>query len=177
MATEISLEPGEHLIFQDGFQSDGYSQPFAFAVTDRAVFVTKEKHFSKESWYFERIPLSRIQQVFLRRERSFWIWTFSALLFVSGLILAVIMMSNALNNEPGTRVGGAPFAMIVCGLIMPFLAKGRKILTVELIGGIYKWKPKLVVDKKSRKRIQNLQEDILTACRSAGIQVLQENKS
>ena len=176
MATEISLEPGENLVFEDGFQPDGYSQPFAFAVTDRAVFVTKEKHFSKESWYFERIPLSRIRQVFLRRERSFWIWAFSALLFVFGSILTVSMMSNALTNAPGTRVGGAPFAMIVGGLAMPFLAKGRKILIVESIDGIYKWKPKLVVDKTSRKQIQNLQADILTACQSVGIQVLKENQ-
>ena len=175
MAVEIPLEPNEELIFSDSFQADNRTLPFAFAVTDRAIFVSKEKHFAKESWYFERIPINQVKQVFLRRERSLPLLLLSGLLFISGSIFAFVMMSNALSQEPGTRVSGVPFAMIVCGLIMPFLAKGRKVLIIESVNGIYKWKPRLVVDKKSKNRIKTLQADILNVCENIGIQVLKEN--
>jgi hypothetical protein len=175
MAAEIQLEPNEELIFSDNFQADSSSIPFAFAVTNLAIFISKEKHFAKESWYFERIPLRQVKQIFLRRERSLPILLLSGLLLISGLVFAFVMMSNALNQVPGSRVSGVPFAMIVCGLVMPFLAKGRKVLVVESENDIYKWKPRLVVDKKSRNQIRTLQEDILNVCEKVGIRVLTEN--
>jgi hypothetical protein len=175
MAIEIPLEPNEELVFSDSFQADSKTLPFAFAASDRNLFISKQKHFAKESWYFEKIPIEQIKQVFLRRERSLPLVLFSALLFISGLILAFIMMSNALNQELGTRVSGVPFAMIVCGLVMPFLAKGRKVLIIESANGIHKWKPRLVVDKKSRNRIKTFQTEILNVCEHLGLRILRDS--
>lgn len=174
MSIEIPLEPNEELVFSDSFQADSRTLPFAFAASDRAVFISKEKHFARESWYFERIPIEQIKQVFLRRERSLPLLIMSILLGVSGAVLAFVMMSNALNQEAGTRVSGVPFAMIVCGLVTPFLAKGRKVLIIDSANGIYKWKPRLVVDKKSRNQIKNLQAEILNVCGHLGIRVISE---
>ena len=149
MSTKIHLEPNEELIFSDSFQADSRSIPFSFAVSNLAVFISKEKHFAKESWYFEKIPLGQVKQIFLRRERSLPILVLSGLLLISGLIFAFVMMSNALYQVPGTRVSGVPFGMIVGGLLIPFLSRGRKVLIVESENGTFKWKPRLVVDKKS----------------------------
>jgi hypothetical protein len=99
----------------------------------------------------------------------------SGLLLISGLVFAFVMMSNALYQMPGTRVSGVPFAMIVAGLLIPFLAKGRKVLVVESEKGIHKWKPRLVVDKKSRNQIRDLQEEILNVCEKVRIRVMKEN--
>jgi hypothetical protein len=87
MAVEIPLELKEELIFSDSFQADSRSLPFSFAVSDRAVFISKEKHFAKESWYFERIPLDQVKQIFLSQERSLPLLIFSGLLLVAGLVL------------------------------------------------------------------------------------------
>lgn len=171
MPIELPLEANEELIFSDSFQADSRTLPFAFAASNRAIFISKEKHFAKESWYFERIPLEEVKQVFLRRERSLPLLIISALLFITGLIFSFEMMSNALAQEPGTRVSGVPFAMIVCGLVMPFLAKGRNILIVDSTKGLFKWKPRLVVDKKSKNQIKTLQSEILNVCEQLGVQV------
>lgn len=170
MSTEISLDENEKLIFSDSFQADEYSIPFSFAVSNLAIFVSKEKHFAKDSWYLEKIPIEEVKRVFLRKERSVFILIISILLFVSGSVFAFIMMSNALNQEAGTRISGVPFAMIVAGLIMPFLAKGRSVLLVETTKETFKWKPKLVIDKKSRNHIKKFQAEILNVCKSLGIE-------
>ena len=174
MPIEIPLEPNEELVFSDSFQADSKTLPFAFAASNSNVFISQEKHFAKEPWYFKKIPVEQIKQVFLRRERSLPLVLISALLFISGLILAFIMMSNALNQAPGTRVSGVPFAMIVCGLVIPFLAKGRKVLIIESVTGTHKWKPRLVVDKKSRNQIKTFQAEILNVCERLGIKVIRE---
>jgi hypothetical protein len=174
MAFEVSLEPNEQLIFQDGFKADKYTEPFAFAVTDRAIFITRVKHFRKDPWYFEKVPLSKVNKVILRRERSLPIWILSGLCFVFGWIFLIKMMLPALRGDAG-YVSGVPLAMIVCGIVIPFIARGRNALIVELEKGKYKWKPRLVVDKESRNQVRQFQENILNACRSAGIKVERVN--
>jgi len=175
MAVEIPLETNEELIFSDSFQSDKYSIPFSFAASNCAIFVSKEKHFAKNSWYLEKIPVERVKRVFLRKERSLLIIIISVVLLISGLIFTFTMMSNVLNQEPGTRVSGVPFAMIIAGLIIPFLARGRNVLVIESVKETFKWKPKLVVDKKSRNQIKKFQSEILDVCKHLGIQTQNES--
>ena len=174
MSLKLSLEPEEKLIFKDSLRNSRYPYPFTFAVTDRAVFVTREKHFAKESWYLERIPLASIRQVFLSRQRRWSVIISSGLVFVFGLTLIVFMIIPFLNGEETARIKFLPFLITIFGLAMPFLAKRRKTLVVQLNDGIYKWKPKLAIDKESRKQIQALQEQFLAACRTVGIHVMEE---
>jgi hypothetical protein len=169
----ILLEPSEKLIFEDAMEvKSRHDKPFVFGVTDQAVHFLREKHFAKESWQLERIPISTVVQVFLKKQRRLPVIIFSGLLFISGLVMSVIMMKNALGGQPGTRVSGVPFALVVAGLIIPFISKGREILVVQTREKIYKWKPQFVVDKKSRDKIKDLQQNAIAACRKAGVHVL-----
>ncbi len=176
MAFDIELEPDEKLILCNEFQADRHTEPFAFAVSDRAIFITRIKHFVRDPYYFERVPLASVKQVSLKRGRPLFMWVLAFLFFGFGLTLTFLMMMPVLRGEEG-YVSGVPIAMTVCGLILPFIAKGRKVLTVELKNETYKWKPRLVVDKKSREQIQKLQEGILNACEQVGIKILKENGS
>jgi hypothetical protein len=170
----IPLEPGETLIFEDAIEAKSRNdKPFVFGVTDRSVHFLREKHFAKESWQLERIPIPTIVQVFLKKQRRLPVIIFSGLLFVAGLIMSVIMMMNALNQLPGTKVSGIPFAILVCGIVLPFLSKGREVIVVQTRDKLYKWKPQLMVDKKSRYKIKDLQQNAIAACRKAGVHIFQ----
>lgn len=177
MPTEISLEPEETLIFCDSIETNLDNFPFTFAVTNRAVYVTREKHFAKESCELERIPLNRIRQVFLSRQRRWSIIILSGLVSVFGLTLTVLMTIPFLNGDETARIKVAPPVIAIFGLIMPFLLKKRKTLVVQLDDETYKWKPKLVFDKHHRARIQALQQQFIAACRSVGVHIMEEIES
>jgi len=174
MPTEISLQPEEKLIFKDTFHENSRTYPVTFAVTDRAVFVTREKHLAKESYTLERIPLSGIRQVFLSRERRRSVIISSALVFVFGLMLTVWMIIPILNGESTAKMMPLPPLIMIFGLIMPFLKKQRKALVVQLNDGIYKWKPQIAFNKYNQTRVQTMQQQFLAACRHVGVHVMEE---
>lgn len=175
MNSLICLEPGEQLIFEDLVEAKNSKQkPFVFGVTDRAVLFLQEKHFARESWRIERIPLTNIVQVFLARQKRWFMLALSAFLFLTGLVMCVIMMKNQLYGVPGSKASGVPFGLLVAGLVLPFISKGRRILVVQTKDKLFKWKPQLVVDKKSRARIESLQQNAIAACRQAGIHIMEE---
>jgi hypothetical protein len=60
-------------------------------------------------------------------------------------------------------------AIAIGGIIVPFIAKDRTTLFVRLQQGSFKWKPQLSVDKKTREICARLQNEILLACKEAGI--------
>jgi hypothetical protein len=184
MSLKISLETNERLIFKDSLAPDEYPYPFTFAVTDCAVFVTKERRFAKESWHLKKIPLSEIKQVSLIKESDFRVFAISGLIFIFGLILLIFMIIPYLNNEPAAQIKIMPFTITGLGLIMPFLVKKRRILVVQLKKGTYKWKPKILINAKlnnlllkfinsseNRNRILDLQKEFLTACAKVGIPI------
>jgi len=112
--------------------------------------------------------LSEIVEVSLARQKSRYIYLVSFLLIVSGLSLIYFMMAPVLRGEGG-RVSGWPLAILVAGLVIPFVARGRHILSVKLNRGHYKWKPQLALDRKTRTIYATIQTEILAACRKAGI--------
>lgn len=176
MPIEIPLEPNEQLIYQDSFQGERQTIPFVFAASKNAVFVSKEKHFAKESWCFMRIPLTEIKRVLLCKERPMVLWVTGALIFVFGLTLSIgLIMAN---NSPDSEIKHysiLPYLITIFGATLPFLAKNRRTLIVEMAKGKYKWKPKVQFDKKQRERIEKLQENILETCQSIGIKVNKDN--
>lgn len=173
MPVEIPLEPNEQLIYQDSFQGERQTIPFVFAASKIAIFVSKEKHFALESWCFVRIPLTEIKRVFLRKERPMVLWVTGALVFIFGLALTIgLIMAN---NSPDSEIkhySALPYLITIFGIALPFLAKNRRTLIVEMVKSKYKWKPKMQFDKKQRERIEKLQENILETCQSIGIQVI-----
>jgi len=188
MSLEASLGYDEKLIFRDGLEKNHYPYPYTFAVTDRAVFVTKEKHFARESYALQRIPLTDVRQVSLVRQKPWSILTVSGLIFLFALTLIFFMMLPHWNGEPEAMSSSFPFLLAILALLMPFLAKNRRILIVETTGEVYKWKPKLIVNAKhnvwnfwrsvncseGRSRVLTLQKDFLQACRKVGLNVSED---
>jgi hypothetical protein len=190
MSLRISLKSGEKLIFKDGLEAAHYPYPFTFAVTDRAIFVTKEKHFAAESWYLERIPLEQIRRIILKREKISSVLAVSGLIFFFALLLLIFTFIPFFNGEPEAEIRFMPFTLLILGISMPFLAARRKILIIETTGQTYKWKPKIVTGWKlddwrlgfinkaeNRDRIRQMQENFLKACRKAGIKILTDDKN
>ena len=176
MPVEIPLEPNEQLIYQDSFQGERQTIPFVFAASQSTLFVSKEKHFAMESWCFVRIPITEIKRVFLRKERPMVLWVTGALIFLFGLTLSIGQIIA--NNSPDLeikRYSILPYLMIIFGVALPFLAKNRRTLIVEMVKSKYKWKPKMQFDKTQRERIEKLQKNILNTCQSIGIQVNKDN--
>lgn len=178
MSVEIPLEPNEQLIYQDSFQGERQTIPFVFAASQRAIFVSKEKHFAMESWCFVRIPLSEIKRVLLRKERPLVLWITGSLIFAFGLTLSIglILANNSPYSETKTY-SALPFLITIFGIALPFLAKNRRTLIIEMFKGKYKWKPKMQFDKKERARIEELQDNILETCQSIGIRVDKDSDS
>ena len=175
MSVEIPLEPFEQVIFQETFQGERQTIPFAFAASKSAIFVSKEKHFAMESWRFVRIPVTNIKRVLLRKERPFVLWASGAVIFAFGLTLTILLtMANNSPDSPHITISALPYLITIFGAALPFLAKNRRTLVVEMVKGKYKWKPKMQFDKKERERIEKLQDNILKTCRSIGIEISKE---
>ena len=171
MPVEIPLEPNEQLIYQDSFQGERQTIPFVFAASKSAIFVSKEKHFAKESWHFMRIPLTEIKRVILRKERPMILWLTGIFIFIFGLALSIgLILANNSSDSEIKHYTLLPFLIAIFGIALPFLAKNRQTLIVEMVRGKYKWKPKMQFDKKQREQIENLQEIILKTCQSVGTQ-------
>jgi hypothetical protein len=173
MPLKVELQEGETLIFEDGVANS--DRPTVFGVTDRAIFVTREKHLARESWYLDRIPISAITQVSLLKESRFAIWGLSSMVFFGGLVLAAGLVWNVYNRLPDTRGSIWPFIWMLLGALMPFLARGRKVLVVQMGTKTYKWKPRLTLDQSNKFKVKQLQDDFLKACRSVGIHIFHNN--
>jgi hypothetical protein len=187
MSLEISLKPNEKIIFKDDLKNEDYPYPITFAVSNLALFVTKEKHFAKQSWYLERIPISDVKQVSLIKETKFYIYTLSVLVFLFGLVLIYFMIIPNLTMDENAVRSFLPFTIAAIGIAMPFLTKKRRVIIVKTKNGIYKWKPQLLtesnlniwfaktlVGKFQKTRILQLQENFTTACESVGVRVLKD---
>ena len=173
MPFTVELETGERLLLETGFTASKNSEPFAFAVTDRGVFVPRKKLFAvKDPYYFERVPLSHIREVRIEPVRPYIAWTVAALMIAAGLVTTYLMMVPILRGEGG-KVSGYPPAIVVVGLVIPYVIRGRRALVVRTTKGHFRWKAPLVVDGKSRTRIASVQEEILVACKKAGMHVFE----
>ena len=168
----VDPQPGEQVYLQKEFRGS-HSHVFAMAVSNQAVYVSAQKFVVKgDTWYFKRVPLGDVREVRLVKQRPIYLIMLSAIMIVFGGVLSFSMMWNRLHAIPGTRVSGWPFAIAIGGIIIPFIARGRKILVVRMRRGKFKWKPQLAVDKKTRELYSNLQNEIVQACKKAGVHVV-----
>lgn len=171
MPFTIDPEPGEEVYLQKEFRGS-HNHVFAMAVSNQAVYVSAQKWvLKKDPWYFKRVPLSDVREVRLVKQRPIYLVLLSAIMIVFGTVLSVLMMWRAFHPMPGVpfAVSGWPFAIALAGILIPFIAKGRKILIVKMRKGTFKWKPQLAVDKKTRELCSNLQDEIVQACEKAGV--------
>jgi hypothetical protein len=176
MPFDIPLEPNEEMLLNEFYLPSKKSEPFAFGVSNRALFLPRKKTFAvKDPWYFQRVPLSEVQAVALRRIRPAGIWILSIVMVLSGALTTYWMLDPS-NRAPGSRVSGYPIAVFVVGLILPFAARGRYTLVVALTSGTFKWRPRVTVGVTSKAQAVAIQERILEACRRIGVLVRDERR-
>lgn len=166
MKLDVELENGETLIFKDQFGHD--KRPKLLAVTDRAVFVTREQHFALESFFVDRIPIETVTSVSLQPLRPIAFWGLSLSIFLGGLLLEAGILWNVYRELPGTKVSPWPIAFMLIGIAMLIFGRGRKILTVQAGKKPFRWKPGFLDDKQ---KVRAMQEGFIEACRSAGINI------
>ena len=173
MAYHVTLEAGEELEAQIDLNLSKKAQPFSFAISNQAIYIPRIKLIAKtDPYYFQRVPLHQVQRVTVRRLRPYALWLLAALMVPAGLVSTIWMMEPVLRNEPGThQLSGWPIAVFVCGFLVPIAAKGRFALEIEFTGGIYRWKPPLVVDKDSKVKIWCAFETIVGTCKRLGTAV------
>ena len=146
------------------------AKPFFFTVSNQAVYIPRVKLISKtDPFYFQRVSLEQVRHVSVTRLRPYALWVLAVLTISTGLISTIFMMEPILRNEPGThQVSGWPIAVFVCVFLVPMAASGRYGLEVWFTGGKYRWKPPLVVDKKSKEKVNATFQTIIDACKKVG---------
>ena len=170
MPFSVDPQPGEEVYLFREFRGS-HGNVFAMAVSNQAIYLPTQKLvLRRDPWCFKRVLLSDVTEVSVKKQRAVWIYLFSAAMIIFGGVATFLMMRSALLRMPGTKVSGLPIAIFVCGLVVPFIARGRATLYVELSKGKFKWKPQLAVDKKTRETQSKLQDEIIQACKKAGIQ-------
>ncbi|MCI0615996.1 hypothetical protein L0244_23685 [bacterium] len=165
MPFEVNTEAEEELVLMREYHgSKGYV--FAFAVSNQAINSPSKKLFVKN--FFERIPLSKVLDVSLRKLKPIFLYILAIIMIAVGAITTYWMMAPVLKGQGGD-IKGYPIAIVVGGLVISFIARGRKALVVRMVDETYEWKPQLVVDSASRKQIASIQNEILEACKKVGI--------
>lgn len=173
MAFKPELEPQEKLSLQIIFKISPKNEVFNFAISDQAVYWPMKKAFAvSDPDYFKRIRNNEISEVCIRRLPPYGLWIFAAIMFLVGLASTIFMLAPLISHEPGIhQVSGWPFAIIVGGILIPFAAKGRLGLEVRTQSKTFRWKPRLVVDKASKQKIQAVFDKIADACAKSGLRV------
>ena len=174
MPYEIADEVQEEFLLDTYFTVSEKSLPIRIAVSKQAIYLPRTKAFAvKDPTYFERVPLENVTEVRVHRLKPYFLWALAAIMVAVGGYTTVVMMAPILAGAGG-KVTGIPPAVALCGAVIPFLARRRFSLDVKSSGKPFRWKPTLVVDKKSRLAVEAFIGSVADACRKAGIPVVDE---
>jgi hypothetical protein len=171
MPVDIDPLPNERVLVNVKYQASSRSVPFALGITDQAVYVPAKKLWARDDpWYIKRVPIAQVRQVIVKRTPAIAILLVAALMVAGGLFLLFFMLDPIVRGEGG-RISGWPLAILIGGVLLPFVARGRRSLRIIFTDGKYSWTPPVVVDKGSRDYIQQLLDHIIGGFRSAGVRV------
>jgi hypothetical protein len=171
MPFDVHPEVGERQFVNVKYQASSRSLPFAIGVTDRAVYVPQKKRWARtDPWFIQRVPIEQVRQVSLRRTRTIAIVVMALIMVCLGACFTYFMLEPIVGGRGG-RVSGWPFAVLVGGILLPFVARGRQTLRVTFTEGEYRWTPPIVIDRASRQYVQQLLAHIVGGFRAAGVQV------
>lgn len=175
MAFEIDPQPGEQVFVQREFRGS-HSHIFAMAVSNQALYLSAQKWALKDDWYFKRVSLDDVKDVCLKKQKPLMLLLMSMAMVAVGGFVSIIMLMNtyAPTHRQPAYGSGWPIAIFVGGLVIPFVARGRRTLVVRLKKGKFKWKPQLALDKKTRQLCADIQNEILLACRNVGLRTTEE---
>src|SRR5215204_6157725 len=108
---DLNLAEDERCFYHHALQNT--HRPMCLGVSDRAVFIARERFLRIEAYTMERIALADVKEVILSRERGAWVWLKWALVLAFGITSMIVMqigLSLAPDVEP-TIVGiGGPIA-------------------------------------------------------------------
>ena len=150
MPITMDLEPGETVLLD--------SAEFALGVTDRAIFIPKKKWFAaSDPWFMQRVPRADIQEVRIKRLPSERLFGVSAVLILVGLSWSYVVF---LSRHGMSLVA---FMILLLGIALPFLVRGRFGLVTTMTKGRFKWKPPLVFDDASKNEISQIFQMTLEA--------------
>jgi hypothetical protein len=134
-------------------------------VTDRALFIAREKFLKVEAYGMLRIPLEDVKEVILSRERGPRVWLKWSLVFAFG-VASMIVMAIGLWRTPSFQPSlfgtAGPIAFTIVGLSMLIDGRWRLVLTIRTRKKDYRWRPHIFDD---RNRVKALREGFLAACR------------
>jgi hypothetical protein len=172
MPIDIQPPSTERVWVNVKYQASTRSVPFALGVTDQAVYTPAKKLWARDDpWFVQRTPITQVRHVAVKRTRTLVVLLVAALMIAIGSFLTWVMLEPVFAGQGG-RISGWPFALIVGGVILPFVARGRRSLEIVFTKGKYKWTPPVVVDKASRDHIHKLLEHIVGGFRAAGLNVV-----
>jgi len=159
---DLDLADDERCFYHCALQNT--SRPMCFGVSDKALFIARERFLKLKAYTMERLPLEDVKEVILSRERGTWVWLKWALLFAFGIgsmiVIAIGLMASPTVN-PGIGAVGPVFFTVV-GLSMLVDNRWRLVLTIRTKKKDWKWRPS-IFDKKYE--VKALREGFLDACR------------
>jgi hypothetical protein len=173
MLPPLDLEPGEELRFGRVLSAPNPKKgmPFALLVSDRALFVLRNKRFAvRDPWYLQRVPFDRVRLLTVGRQRSGWIWLLALLCFGVGSLLLFLLASEGITADRAKGFGYG-LALVVVGAVMPFAARGRVGLHLELASGSFSWRPPLTVGGGYAARAKEYVFAAALAAEKAGVPV------
>jgi hypothetical protein len=171
--SRLPLEEGERIFRLEWLLLDK-SKPFAMAVTDRAIHLLKRKRFAAGyPWTFRTFALSRVLEVRRRRVMPWPAYLLALLLLVVGGATTYWMVQPE-HWGSGGKVSLYPIALLIAGLVIPFVARGRHRFAILAVDGRFSWKPPLFLGRKNRQAIRESQERLLVFFRERGVKVSPE---
>jgi hypothetical protein len=177
MPYQYSLDSGEELLRNFSFKPSRNSEALVLVVTTQAVFLPRKKLFAvKDPTYLERVSLSQITQVRLKRVKQLTAWVLALPMIFAGSALTAVMLWPYLHGTKG-GLSGYPPALLVCGFVIPFVAKDRYQLQIHLTNGVFRWQAPILVDKTSRATTLEFFGTVVDAFRTAGINIVDERES
>ena len=96
-------------------------------------------------------------------------------MILAGGVLTLLMALSFVNESGRGRVMLLPVALIIGGLLLPFTARGHRVLRIEFVGRApYLWSPSWFMADVTKQHVSYLQEKIVKAFRSLRIYVHEE---
>jgi hypothetical protein len=166
------LENGERLIANLRFSYSQDKNPFLIAVSDRAIYLLRKRLFAvKDYWYAHRITTPTIRLVRINKLNPVGLWLLSIAMILLGGWTTYAMLSPLFHGDKTerTKLSGWPPALVVGGIAIPFIARKRYGIEIDIVGDSFSWKPPLMVDAASRRAIDEFLSLFARSVAEAGI--------
>ncbi|MEW6348253.1 MAG: hypothetical protein AB1646_04275 [Thermodesulfobacteriota bacterium] len=138
MAFTIQAEPGETILIHEVYVPpenagiDDDQHRFAFAVSDRALYVPHRKWYAwGDAWSFRRIPLSRVKSVTLHTSPPGWGWRLLNVSLAAVGLLSTWSMITSILAGFGQEIDVNSIFLPAVGLLLLFVYRGRSVLLVS----------------------------------------------